>query len=144
MSREAPALDRQDRDVGIGTNWNREQLDYIEQMQTCIDRAITAQWSDNEQEADRARHEAREHGIAVVCFGPPGRGKTTAMFNVIEYAIDKGGKVLLTLPTGQLSAHMKQTGAEQLTSTHVLLRFFFRGRAHWRMSFFSHVLLGTH
>ncbi|CAE7892745.1 unnamed protein product, partial [Symbiodinium necroappetens] len=44
---------------------------------------------------------------ASVCLGPPGTGKTTVIFSCIDRALAKGGKVLMALPTAQLSSRMK-------------------------------------
>ena len=71
-----------------------------------MDRALSIEEAEGEGEADRLRQEARS-SKANVCLGPPGTGKTTVIFSCIDRALAKGGKVLMALPTAQLSSRMK-------------------------------------
>ena len=78
------------------------------------DRAIAAKDGEDEHAADEARADAERNGKAVCCFGAPGTGKTTATFRMIKHAIDKGGRILLALPTAQLAARMREKWGEYI------------------------------
>ncbi|CAE7028453.1 unnamed protein product, partial [Symbiodinium sp. CCMP2456] len=79
---------------------------FKEIVDAAVDRALTIEEAEDEGEADRLRQEARS-SKASVCLGPPGTGKTTVIFSCIDRALAKGGKVLMALPTAQLSSRMK-------------------------------------
>jgi len=79
---------------------------FKEIVDAAVDRALAVEEAEDEGEADRLRQEARS-SKASVCLGPPGTGKTTVIFSCIDRALAKGGKVLMALPTAQLSSRMK-------------------------------------
>ena len=87
------------------SEFNRQQRRFKDLVDSTVDRALAIEEA-GETEADRLREEARS-GRATTCLGPPGTGKTTVVFACIERALEKGGKVLLALPTAQLASRMK-------------------------------------
>ena len=103
----------QDNEANAVDEWNQQQVEYMDMLQEAIDRALTAQLSEEEQKADEARSAAREAKL-LVCMGPPGTGKTRATMELIEYCLEHGGRVLFALPTAQLAARMKARFADRI------------------------------
>ena len=62
--------------------------------------------------ADPDKRERRP--LAVAALGPPGCGKTFVAKRMIRYALRKGGKVLMALPTGQLASRMRQEFGDEI------------------------------
>ncbi|MCR9258076.1 MAG: AAA family ATPase, partial [Alphaproteobacteria bacterium] len=78
-----------------------------------MDRALAVENASTKAAADALRAEART-AKAAVALGPPGSGKTTAIFASIERALDLGGRVLFALPTAQLASRMRQRFGDRL------------------------------
>ena len=89
-------------------HWNTQQQTLIDRVSRHVDDATVVQRGDSEEGADRVRERLWASGRAVACFGPPGTGKTTAVFHCIQHALDAGGKVLFALPTAQLASRMRE------------------------------------
>ena len=97
------------------TDWTAMQVEYMNVLGKAIDRAIAVQCGEDEEAADEARRDADEHGKIVACFGAPGTGKTTATFKMIQHTLDKGGDVLMALPTAQLASRMRERWGTRIT-----------------------------
>ncbi|CAJ1356600.1 unnamed protein product, partial [Effrenium voratum] len=87
--------------------FNRDQQRFLGYVDNAVDRALALGDAATEAEADVLLAQARE-GKAAVALGPPGSGKTTAIFASIERTLERGGRVLFALPTAQLASRMRQ------------------------------------
>lgn len=56
-------------------------------------------------------------GSAFAVLGPAGSGKTTAVHQAIQEAVNNGARVLLTAPTGRLAATMREKFPESEVDT---------------------------
>ena len=64
---------------GESVVFNRKQQLFEEAINESVDRALTANHSEDWEEADDARDEAWEVNKPIVCLGKPGTGKTTVV-----------------------------------------------------------------
>ena len=95
-------------------DWNLQQQEYIHTLEHAIDRALCVQLSDDEDLAEAARAQAMAENKVVVAFGPPGTGKTAATFAMIDYCLEQGGRVLLSLPTASLASRMRERYGDRI------------------------------
>ena len=87
-------------------DFNQDQQRFRRRVNEAVDRALEIEAAATEAEADGLCAEAAS-SRAAVCLGPPGTGKTTVIFSCIDRALEKGGRVLLALPTAQLASRMR-------------------------------------
>ena len=87
---------------------NGEQQRFKLHLEADIDGALAVYNATSEESTDEARTHAWKHHMIRVCAGGPGTGKTTVVKMCIHYALSKGGRVLLALPTAQLANRMKE------------------------------------
>ena len=87
---------------------NQQQRLLQQNVDRRVDQALAIRNAATEAEADRLVQQAGEHGSMVACLGPPGPGKTFVADLCIRRAVAAGARVLYALPTGQLSARMRQ------------------------------------
>ena len=73
-----------------------------------VDQALEARGIDDPEKAERARDLALEHGRPVVGLGGPGTGKTTVAEASIRRAKELGARILITVPTGQMTSRMRE------------------------------------
>lgn len=90
------------------TDWTFNLREFMEKLTEQVDRDFEINLCDNESRIDELREHALQHGRIIVCFGAPGTGKTSAVFNIIDYAMRWNGRVLFALPTAQLAARMRE------------------------------------
>ena len=55
--------------------------------------------SADEYEADRALESLLENNQMLALLGPPGTGKTTVTHRLVEWVLQRDGRVLFTTPT---------------------------------------------
>ena len=76
-------------------------------MKKDIDRAVEASAIRDARRSEQLYQEADSAAQIVACTGPPGCGKTTVAKQLVKYAVDKDGEVLVMFPTGQMQARMR-------------------------------------
>ena len=86
---------------------NAEKERFYDGVMEAVSTAVDYQNCTNERDLDELRAQALRDNRAMICFGPPGTGKSFAMHCCIEETLAKGGKVLLTTPTAQLISSMR-------------------------------------
>ena len=106
--RQERVVERAERGEDEIDDWNHAQQEYMDKLGAQIDRALDVQLNDDERVADDARRQCAEEGCVVALFGPPGTGKSTVAFHMVEYALEQGGRVLMALPTAQLASRMRE------------------------------------
>jgi len=94
-------------DKSSGPKMNAEQERFYDGVMEAVSTAVDFQNCTNERDLDELRAQALRDNRAMICFGPPGTGKSFAMHCCIEETLAKGGKVLLTTPTAQLISSMR-------------------------------------
>ena len=72
-----------------------------------IDRGVEAMTTKDAKRSEELHEEADSQGRIVACMGPPGCGKTTVAKQLVKYAHDQDGEVLVMFPTGQMQSRMR-------------------------------------
>jgi ASC-1-like (ASCH) protein/type II secretory pathway component PulJ len=104
---EAP-LQEVDNQPCVVIQHNQQQERYLKFLKEDIIRSMAVHNAMNEADADVAREETRSHNIKIrVLDGPPGTGKTTTVFDAIEFTIAQGGRVGFFCPTANLASRMR-------------------------------------
>ena len=94
-------------DTGTMVDLNRKQRE----LRTRVARQVAVAMEYAAAGDDTAMREARNKAASsrvLLCTGPPGTGKTTAVHQCIEDTLAQGGKVLFTCPTAQLGSRMRE------------------------------------
>ena len=88
--------------------WHPKQTQLMSNINSRVDQALRANRHDDPEEAEKARDLALEHGKILVGLGGPGTGKTTAAAESIRRARSLGARILIAVPTGQMSSRMRE------------------------------------
>jgi len=87
--------------------WHQKQRQLKDNIDLRVDQALLAHRGDP-IEAEKARDRAQEYGKAVAGLGGPGTGKTTVASASIHRAKTLGARILIAVPTGQMSSRMRE------------------------------------
>ena len=86
--------------------WHPRQRQLMSNIESRVDQALQASRDDDPEAAEKARDSALEYGKVLVGLGGPGTGKTTAAGESIRRARGLGARILIAVPTGQMSSRM--------------------------------------
>ena len=89
-------------------DWHPKQRQLKDNIDRRVEQALCARHDEDPDKAEKARDRAMEHGQAVVGLGGPGTGKTTVAAESIKRAQELGARILIAVPTGQMSSRMRQ------------------------------------
>jgi ASC-1-like (ASCH) protein len=89
---------------------NRQQKDFYDEAMRSLEYTFAVR--DAEDDFARQRIIDDTPPKAIVCFGPPGTGKTTAVFLIIDYVLENDGYVLFAVYTAQLASRMREKYAK--------------------------------
>ena len=84
------------------------QIVLEDQIMKNVDLAIAIETCRSEEEAEELRLEREEKAKPIAALGPPGTGKSFILKRCIRKTLQRGGKVLLAVPTGQLQSRLRE------------------------------------
>ena len=84
------------------------QLRFENALNADVDRAFAVRDAKDHIERTSAMEACQQENKIQVCEGPPGSGKTTFLFLVIDRVLQLDGRVLFCTPTAQLASRMRE------------------------------------
>ena len=95
-------------DEGVELDKRQKRLE-AHVLEACVRSAEIKTLADSKKETNRLDElmKTARGSKAAICTGPPGTGKTTAIFSCIKEVLKNNGKVLFALPTAQLASRMR-------------------------------------
>ena len=108
--RRASVLSGVQKESSIKTefDWHVKQRQLKDNIDSRVDQALRARNHEDPDEAEKARDHAQEYGQAIVGLGGPGTGKTTVAEASIGRAKQQGARIVIAVPTAQMSSRMRQ------------------------------------
>ena len=88
--------------------WHIKQKQFISEATERCDRALAVANATSQEACDVARKACFTQNSILVCEGPPGTGKTTVAEHVVQYVLEREGKVLFVCLTAQGAVRMKK------------------------------------
>ena len=96
------------------------QKDFVSHLRKAVDRAFAVRDAENEDQAQRVIDATDPHQVQVL-FGPPGTGKTATVTVVLEEVLSRGGYVLFTVYTAELTSRLRQKFADHPMRRHITI-----------------------
>ena len=87
---------------------NIEQKDFVTRLRAAVDHAFAVRDADGDPDAQQRIIDSTEPHKVQVLYGPPGTGKTAAAMFVVEEVLERGGYVLFTVYTAELTSVIKK------------------------------------
>ena len=85
-----------------------------EQINKRVDVALALDTVDDGDAAEEKWAAVELQATPLAVLGPPGTGKTYVISRCVRRTLQKGGKVLIALPTGQLASRMRQVFGDKV------------------------------
>ena len=80
----------------------------LDNLKRSLKQTLAIETEQNPREAEELREQRARTAKIIVALGPPGTGKSMVLKRMITRTLRKGGRVLVTFPTGQLASRLRQ------------------------------------